>query len=90
MPDLPTLDEMLTAQFAASVLRYTNALRYLADRLDQVATTLGTTPGLRTQPFTAGEVVCGLQHEIEWGLANASFSSVLKAAYALDTQEGTR
>lgn len=81
---LPTLDQVLAAQFQDRVAKYANALRELADTVESHATRLGTTPGLRQRPITATEIAASIQHEIEWGLANASASQIITAAADYD------
>lgn len=80
----PQLRALLMKHFHDRVLQYATALRELADRIELEASRLNTQPGLRTQPITAVEVAGQIQHAIEWGLANASFSSIIAAAENYD------
>ncbi len=84
---LPTLNEALARDFHRRITTYTTELRALADRVEQVATHLGTTPGLRKSPITAAEVAADILHEIEWGLANASASRIVAAAHDYDNRD---
>lgn len=84
---LPTQQEMLAKQFHGSVTRYATALRELADTVEQHGRRLGTQTGLRVQPVTATEIASGIQHEIEWGLANANFAQVITNAADYDNRD---
>lgn len=85
--EIPTLDEALRDQFKGRVGAYANALRNLANRLELIGREIGTRYPTGREP-TATELVARMQHEIEWGLANVNFASVVTAANEHDREAG--
>jgi hypothetical protein len=84
---VPELRDYLEKHFRQRVNHYADALRRLADDIEREAMQLGKQPGMLSRPISATDITQRIQHAIEWGLANASFSSVITAAADYDRGE---
>ena len=84
---IPTLDEALRDQFKGRVGAYASALRNLANDVEMIGREIVQAHPSGRLP-TATELVARMQHEVDWGLANANFSSVVNAADQHDREAG--